>query len=88
MAKSTKKQQVNKRGRPAKNKAVKELRSGNNEITISNPDTSNWLMEVKAPKRDTEVASLAAICSILDNWSPEQRKRNLEYIVGKYYDFS
>jgi len=82
-----KKQPAKKRGRPAKQKATKYM-SGENEVTVTNTDPSGWVMEVKSPKRDTEVASLAAICSILDNWTPEQRKRNLEYICGKYYDFS
>lgn len=52
------------------------------EVTI--PD----LVPVKSTNKDTEIECLVAICSIIDNWTPEQRKRNIEYICGKYYDFS
>lgn len=40
-----------------------------------------------APKKDTEVESLVAICSIFDNWNNEQKQRNLKYLCGRYYDF-
>jgi len=39
------------------------------------------------PKKDTEVESLALICSIFDNWNQEQKTRHLKYLCGRYYDF-
>lgn len=39
-------------------------------------------------QKDMEIAELTQICSIISNWTPEQRKRNLEYLAAKYYDFS
>lgn len=72
-----KKKPVKKRGRPVKH-----------EVTISNIDSNGWIPLPANINKDTEIECLATICSIIDNWSPEQRKRNLEYICGKYYDFS
>lgn len=47
------------------------------------------LLDLPKPisKKDTEVESLVAICSIFDNWSHEQKQRNLKYICGRHYDF-
>jgi hypothetical protein len=38
-------------------------------------------------KKDTEVESLALICSIFDGWSEDQKRRNLTYLASRYYDF-
>lgn len=45
------------------------------------------LVPVKLTNKDTEVESLAAICSIFDNWNEDQKRRNLTYLCGRYYDF-
>ena len=75
---------MNTKKKPAKKRAYRKRTNimPVKETTI--PD----LVPVKVTNKDTEVEALAAICSIFDNWNPEQRKRNLEYIAGKYYDFS
>jgi hypothetical protein len=36
---------------------------------------------------DTELKLLALMCSVLDNWTPEQKKRNLQFINSKYLDY-
>lgn len=55
-------------------------------ITPTEKANSN-LIPVKLTNKDTEVESLAAICSIFDNWNEEQKRRNLTYLCGRYYDF-
>lgn len=39
------------------------------------------------PDKDNEVMLLATIISIFDNWSHEQKQRNLKYLASRYYDF-
>lgn len=36
---------------------------------------------------DTELKTLALICSVLDNWTPEQKGRNLRFINSKYSEY-
>lgn len=43
--------------------------------------------QIKATNKDTEIESLATICSIFDNWTDEQKRRHLTYLCGRYYDF-
>lgn len=82
MSKATKKQPAKKKlGRPAKKAPRKK--SQLKEITLSNYE----IVPMKATSKDTEVESLAAICSMFDNWNEEQKRRNLKYLCGRYYDF-
>lgn len=76
MPKQIKKQPVKKRAyRKRKNIAPVEK------------ETTNELVPVRLTNKDTEVESLAAICSIFDNWNDDQKRRNLTYLCGRYYDF-
>lgn len=75
MPKGIKKQPVKKRAYK-KRKNLAPVKNGNIE-----------LVPVKLTNKDTEVESLAAICSIFDNWDEEQKRRNLTYLCGRYYDF-
>jgi hypothetical protein len=79
----SKKQPAKKKkvGRPVKKSARKKKQP--REVTLSNYQ----MVPVVATNKDTEVESLAAICSIFDNWSTEQKERNLKYLCGRYYDF-
>lgn len=74
---------------PVKKRAYKKRKNilKSETITIPNTDSSEWIPKVKATNKDTEVESLVLICSIFDNWSMEQKQRNLKYIVGRYCDF-
>lgn len=38
-------------------------------------------------KKDTEIEQLTAICSMMDNFNPEQKQRILKFLCGRYYDF-
>jgi hypothetical protein len=83
MQKSAKKKPAKKKkaGRPAKKKARKTR-------TPKGATSSGYeMVPVVATNKDTEVESLAAICSIFDNWNNEQKQRNLKYLCGRYYDF-
>ena len=75
---------MNTKKKPAKKRAYKKRAN----IMPVKETTILDLVPVKVTNKDTEVESLALICSIVANWSQEQRNRNLEYICGKYYDFS
>lgn len=75
--KSTKKQ-------PAKKRPYKKR---TNLTKIKNNDLSELATPIKVTNKDTEVESLALICSIFDNWNHEQKQRNLKYLCGRYYDF-
>lgn len=67
---------------PAKKRAYKKRKN------ISQPQKDKLeLVPVKITNKDTEVESLAAICSIFYNWDEEQKRRNLTYLCGRYYDF-
>lgn len=80
----SKKQSAKKKkiGRPVK-KAAKKKMAQVKEVNLANYQ----MVSVVATNKDTEVESLAAICSIFDNWSTEQKQRNLKYLCGRYYDF-
>lgn len=67
---------------PAKKRAYKKRK---NLAPVKNGNIE--LVPVKLTNKDTEVESLAAICSIFDNWDEEQKRRNLTYLCGRYYDF-
>lgn len=69
---------------PAKKRAYKKR--GN--VTSKSPVEQTFApLNLMATNKDTEVESLAAICSIFDNWDEEQKRRNLTYLCGRYYDF-
>lgn len=70
---------------PAKKRAYKKR--ANKSTTFNNADSSEWVPPIKTENKDTEVESLAAICSIFDSWDDEQKRRNLTYLCGRYYDF-
>jgi hypothetical protein len=38
-------------------------------------------------KKDTEIEELTTICSIMDNFTSEQKQRVLKFLCGRYYDF-
>lgn len=38
-------------------------------------------------KKDTELQVLVAMCSTIENWSDEQKTRNLTFIFSKYKDY-
>lgn len=67
---------------PAKKKAYKKRKN-----IAPKEGQSEGILPVKFTNKDTEVESLAAICSIFDNWNEEQKRRNLTYLCGRYYDF-
>lgn len=75
---------MNTKKNPAKKRAYKKRKNLLPLVEERTPE----LVPVKVTNKDTEVECLATICSILDNFNPDQRKRTLEYICGKYYDFS
>lgn len=58
---------------------------GDARNAIHNIELLEW--PKSAANKDTEVESLAAICSIFDNWNEDQKRRNLTYLCGRYYDF-
>lgn len=70
------------KNQPAKKRAYKR-RTNIAPTEKGNPE----LVPVKLTNKDTEVESLAAICSIFDNWNDDQKRRNLTYLCGRYYDF-
>jgi hypothetical protein len=79
---------------PAKKRAyVKKSDKWTRGQTISAIKNNKAAMELTKPgdpinpKKDTEVESLALICSIFDNWNQEQKTRHLKYLFGRYYDF-
>lgn len=69
---------------PAKKIAYKK-RKNISRIEIE----SKGLAPAKVTNKDTEVELLClkTICSIFDNWNEEQKRRNLTYLCGLYYDF-
>lgn len=67
---------------PTKKRAYKKRKN-----IVPKEKQSNGLLPVKITNKDTEVESLAAICSIFDNWNEDQKRRNLTYLCGRYYDF-
>lgn len=78
MPKIFKKQPAKKRGRPAK-KTIKPKR----KITLQNYE----IVPIPAAQKDTELQSLTQICSMMDNFSSEQKQRILKFLCGRYYDF-
>jgi hypothetical protein len=36
---------------------------------------------------DGELKELLAVISIFENWTSDQRSRNLKYLASRYYDF-
>jgi hypothetical protein len=38
----------------------------------------------KPEDKDTEVETLALMCSVIDNWDAAQKNRNLNFIFSKY----
>lgn len=81
--KKNKKQQPVKRVYVKKSAKWKHKDSAN---SISNIELLPTPTE-PAPQKDTEVQSLAAICSLMDNFNPEQKQRVLKFLCGRYYDF-
>ena len=56
--------------------------------TITNVDSTDVeFLKPTSKGKDTEVDSLSIICSIFDHWTDDQKRRNLTYLCGKYYDF-
>jgi len=73
---------------PAKKRAyVKKSTKWTKEDHKKAISNLQFVEPAKITSKDTEVESLALICSIFDNWTMEQKQRNLKYIVGRYYDF-
>lgn len=65
-------------------KAAKWTKKGN-ENAIENIELVK--PAVLSRKKDNELQELTEICSIFDNWTPEQKRRNLQFLCGRYYDF-
>lgn len=63
----------------AKKQPVKRkyVRKATNLVPVVKPDEPT----------DNELQLLTLICSVFDNWSKDQKERNLKYLVGRYYDF-
>lgn len=81
----SKQQPAKKRGRPAKKK-VNPIGKPLHQVTLSNYEVG--FKPIQATNKDTEVECLTAMCSILSNFTQDQRNRTLQFLVGKYYDFS
>lgn len=64
---------------PVKKKAAKK-RSYNRKPRLIKP-------EPVEPEKDLEIELLATLCSVIDNWTPEQRRRNLTFITSKYSEY-
>jgi hypothetical protein len=47
----------------------------------------NVRFPIVVQKKDTEIEELAALCSIMDNFTTEQKQRVLKFLCGRYYDF-
>ncbi len=79
MAKAVKKQ-------PAKKRVNKK--SSSRDI-FTNKDSSGWvpLTEQIEIKKDTEIRELAAVISIFDNWSDDQKTRNIRFLASKYWEY-
>jgi len=46
------------------------------------------LVPVQPPSPlDSELKELLAVISIFENWTIDQRSRNLKYLASRYYDF-
>lgn len=80
---------MQKKKLPAKKRAYKKKSPKWTLEDTKNTIRNIELLELPKPtaNKDTEVESLAAICSIFDNWNDEQKRRNLTYLCGRYYDF-
>lgn len=81
--KSTKKQPVKKRAyiKHAAKWTKKDHANAINDLQLVEPS----FIPVS---KDTEIECLNTMCSMMSNFSQEQRNRTLQFLVGKYYDFS
>lgn len=69
---------------PVKKKAAKKrTNNGKPKADI----IENVRFPIVVQKKDTEIEELAALCSIMDNFTPEQKQRVLKFLCGRYYDF-
>lgn len=73
---------MQKKKQPAKKRAYKKRKN----ILPTEKSISN-LAPVTLTNKDTEIESLTAICSIMDNFNNEQKQRVLKFLCGRYYDF-
>lgn len=79
-----KKQPAKKRGRPVK----KKVSPKNHDLSISEIDSAGgWEPVPVNNKPDTEIESLATICSIMDNFDPDQKTRNIRFLASRYWDY-
>jgi len=42
---------------------------------------------MQAVKRDTEIQELTAVVSIFDNWTDDQKTRNIRFLASKYWEY-
>lgn len=43
--------------------------------------------EPMTEEKDNELELLALMCSVIENWTPEQRRRNLSFLADKYSEY-
>lgn len=68
---------------PAKKRAYRKRKN----IAPVEKETTKQLVPVKLTNKDTEIEQLTVICSMMDNFNPEQKQRILKFLCGRYYDF-
>lgn len=68
---------------PAKKRAYKKRKN----IAPVEKETPNQLVPAVITNKDTEIEQLTVICSMMDNFTTEQKQRILKFLCGRYYDF-
>lgn len=82
MSKETKKQPAKKR---VYIKRSAKWDNNDNPVTFKRTDFEGPV--IPAPKADSEIQDLTAIISIFDNWTEDQRIRNIRFLASKYWEY-
>lgn len=76
---------------PVKKRAYKKKANllSKEKTDFTNTDSSGWLPlpEINAIKKDTEIQELAAVVSIFDNWTEDQKTRIIRFLASKYWEY-
>lgn len=82
MQKATKKQ-------PAKKRAYKKTSAKWTKKDSKKAIENIQFVEPSFPitKKDSELQELAAVVSIFDNWTEDQKTRNIRFLASKYWEY-